>query len=52
MSFIAVLAWIGLILQFWITFNQSLAIGRSPLQSVLFYFGFFTILTNLLARQA
>lgn len=48
MGLITVLAWVGLVLQFWISFYQSLSVGRSPLQSVLFYFGFFTILTNLL----
>lgn len=48
MGLIAVLTWVGLVLQFWISFYQSLTVGRSPLQSVLFYFGFFTILTNLL----
>jgi hypothetical protein len=48
MALIALLAWFGLILQFSVTFPQSLALGRTPLASIAFYFSFFTILTNLL----
>ncbi|MEO5324223.1 Pr6Pr family membrane protein [Mesorhizobium sp. CC13] len=37
----------GLILQFAITMPASMAAGRSLLGSVVFYFSFFTILTNI-----
>lgn len=39
----------GLILQFAITIPASLAAGRSLLGSIVFYFSFFTILTNIAA---
>ena len=49
-------AWIGfviglaaLLLQFAITIPASMETGRTALASVIFYFSFFTILTNILA---
>ncbi|PLP61211.1 hypothetical protein CYK37_02720 [Mesorhizobium loti] len=39
----------GLILQFAITIPASMAAGRSLLGSIVFYFSFFTILTNIAA---
>lgn len=39
----------GLILQFAITIPASMAVGRSLLGSIVFYFSFFTILTNIAA---
>ncbi|MDX8521427.1 Pr6Pr family membrane protein [Mesorhizobium dulcispinae] len=40
---------IGLVLQFAITIPASMAAGRSLLGSIVFYFSFFTILTNIAA---
>jgi hypothetical protein len=48
MALIVLLAWCGLILQFSVTLTQSIALGRTVLASISFYFSFFTILTNLL----
>ncbi|MGX5800108.1 Pr6Pr family membrane protein [Bradyrhizobium sp. Arg314] len=39
----------GLVLQFAITIPASMAAGRSLLGSIVFYFSFFTILTNIAA---
>ncbi|WP_366930470.1 Pr6Pr family membrane protein [Mesorhizobium sp.] len=40
---------IGLVLQFAITIPASMAAGRGLLGSIVFYFSFFTILTNVAA---
>lgn len=48
MMLIAVPAWFGLGLQFYLTLNQSFANGKTVAGAVVFYFSFFTILTNLL----
>ena len=40
---------IGLVLQFCITIPASMEAGRSLLGSIVFYFSFFTILTNIAA---
>ena len=45
---ITVLAWFGLVLQFYLTLNQSLANHKTVAGAIVFYFSFFTILTNLL----
>jgi hypothetical protein len=44
-----VIGLIALVLQFAITIPASLAAGRSLLGSIVFYFSFFTILTNIAA---
>lgn len=44
-----VIGLIGLVLQFTITVPASMAAGRSLLGSIVFYFSFFTILTNIAA---
>lgn len=44
-----VIGLIGLVLQFAITIPASMAAGRSLLGSIVFYFSFFTILTNIAA---
>jgi hypothetical protein len=38
---------VALVLQFSITIPASILAGRSPLASLIFYFSFFTILTNI-----
>ena len=48
MIVVGALAWIGLVLQFYLTFKLSLANGRTVLGAIVFFFSFFTILTNLL----
>lgn len=52
---VPLLQWVGLgvgaaalALQFFLTFPASLEAGRSPAGAILFYFSFFTILTNIL----
>ncbi|RWA74364.1 Pr6Pr family membrane protein [Mesorhizobium sp.] len=44
-----VIGLIGLVLQFAISMPASMAAGRSLLGSIVFYFSFFTILTNVAA---
>lgn len=44
---LAMLAWIALALQFALALRLVIGNGRSVLYGVVFYFGFFTILTNL-----
>jgi hypothetical protein len=47
-----VFAWVGLVLQFYITLSQSMANGRTVGETISFYLSFFTILTNLLVALA
>lgn len=46
-ALLAALCWFALILQFRLTFGALLELGMSPADAVLRYFGYFTILTNL-----
>jgi hypothetical protein len=46
-----VIGLIALVLQFAITIPASMAAGRSFLSSIVFYFSFFTILTNIAAAM-
>jgi hypothetical protein len=48
MAFGALLGWFALVLQFYLTISSSLADGKTLVGALLFYFSFFTILTNLL----
>ena len=48
MVIVGALAWVGLVLQFYLSFRLSLANGRTVLGAIVFFFSFFTILTNLL----
>lgn len=45
----ALIGWAALLLQLWLTLGIVLAQGRSWPMGLVVYFGFFTILTNLLA---
>jgi hypothetical protein len=45
---VGLLTWIGLVLQFYLSLQLSLANGRSVLGAIFFFFSFFTILTNSL----
>ena len=46
---IAAIAWAALALQLWLTMAVVLAQGRGFVTGLVVYFGFFTVLTNLLA---
>ena len=46
---IASVAWGALILQLWLTLNVVIGQGRGVGMGLVVYFGFFTVLTNLLA---
>ena len=46
---IASIAWAALILQLWLTLNVVIGQGRGVGTGLVVYFGFFTVLTNLLA---
>lgn len=48
-AFAALVAWSALLLQFYLSIRQSLAMGRDIAHGIWMYFAFFTILTNLLA---
>lgn len=45
----AVLAWSALLLQLWLTLAMVVNQGRGVAMGLVIYFGFFTVLTNLLA---
>ncbi|MFI5445571.1 Pr6Pr family membrane protein [Polaromonas sp. UC242_47] len=45
----ALIGWAMLLLQLWLTVALVMAQGRSPAMALVLYFGYFTILTNLLA---
>ena len=46
---VALLAWVALAVQLWLTMGIVLAQGRGSMMGLVVYFGFFTVLTNLLA---
>jgi len=48
MTVAAMLGWIALILQFYVTISYSLSKGMSFIGGVVAYFSYFTILTNLI----
>ena len=48
-AFVALLAWAALAVQLWLTMGIVLAQGRGFVMGLVVYFGFFTVLTNLLA---
>jgi len=52
MAIAAVLGWIALILQSYVTISYSLSKGMSFLGGVVAYFSYFTILTNLLVAAS
>lgn len=43
---LAVLAWTGLLLQFWLSIRLGMSNGKGAGWGVMVYFGYFTILTN------
>ena len=45
---IALLAWVGVILQFYITAKTWAGLGLSPIEGTVRFFSYFTILTNIL----
>ena len=44
---LAVIVWIGVLLQFWLSINLALANGKTVIDGVVVFFGYFTVLTNL-----
>ena len=48
-GFIACIGWLALGLQLWLTITLVLSQGRGLAMGLVIYFGFFTVLTNLLA---
>jgi hypothetical protein len=49
---LALLAWFGVLLQLFVTLHSSLEHGRSMVGGLVGFFGYFTILTNLLVCVA
>lgn len=47
LTVIASIAWLGLLLQFWLSINLTFANGNTALNGIIVFFGFFTVLTNL-----
>ena len=46
---IAAVSWVALVLQLWLTLGVVIGQGRGVAMGLVVYFGFFTVLTNLLA---
>ena len=44
---LAVIAWIGVLLQLWLSINLALANGKTVIDGVVVFFAYFTVLTNL-----
>lgn len=44
---LAVISWIGVLLQFWLSINLALANGKTVSDGIVVFFGYFTVLTNL-----
>lgn len=46
--FAATMAWFGMLLQLYLSLKLSLANGKTVAEGLIIYFGYFTILTNIL----
>ena len=44
---LAIIAWAGVLLQFWLSINLALANGKTVVDGIIVVFGYFTVLTNL-----
>lgn len=44
---LAVISWIGVLLQFWLSLNLTLANGKTVGEGMIAFFGYYTVLTNL-----
>lgn len=44
---LAVIAWVGVLLQLWLSINLALTNGKAVVDGIVIYFGYFTVLTNL-----
>jgi hypothetical protein len=44
---LAIVAWLGLLLQLWLSIRLTLVSGRPAISGLIIYFGYFTILTNI-----
>ena len=44
---LAVIAWSGVLLQFWLSVNLAMANGKTATYGVVIFLGYFTVLTNL-----
>lgn len=51
-ALMAVLGWFGVLLQFYLSIRLALTNGRTVAFGVVLYFGFFTVLTNVLVSLA
>lgn len=49
---LAVISWMGVLLQFWLSINLALANGKTVGDGIISYFGYFTVLTNLFVALA
>ena len=49
---VALLGWLALALQLWLSIQLTIANGQGAVAGVWIYFGYFTILTNVLAAMA
>ena len=44
---LALMSWIGVLLQFWLSLNITLANGKTVGEGMVAFFGYYTVLTNL-----
>lgn len=51
-ALIALVAWLGVALQLWLSFRLTRAMGMTTLQGLAIYLGYFTVLTNILVGIA
>lgn len=49
---LAVISWVGVLLQFWLSINLALTNGKTVGDGIVIYFGYFTVLTNLFVALA
>lgn len=47
LALLAVIAWSGVLLQFWLSVNLAMANGKTAVDGAVVFLGYFTVLTNL-----
>ena len=47
LALLAVVAWSGVLLQFWLSINLAITNGKSAVDGIIVFLGYFTVLTNL-----
>jgi hypothetical protein len=52
LAFVAVVAWFGVLLQLWLSIRLALGNGKPPIDGLIAFLGYFTVLTNVFVALA